>query len=74
MSVLSEINRIKTNIAAAYTAVSASGGTLPTSRNSANLPSAIESIIPNAGIVHYYTGSSAPSSSLGEDGDIYLMG
>ena len=25
-------------------------------------------------IQHYYTGSSAPSSSLGEDGDIYLQG
>lgn len=24
-------------------------------------------------IQHYYTGSSAPSSSLGEDGDIYLQ-
>lgn len=24
-------------------------------------------------IVHYYTGSGAPSSSLGEDGDIYLQ-
>lgn len=24
-------------------------------------------------IQHYYTGSSAPSSSLGEDGDVYLV-
>lgn len=24
-------------------------------------------------IVHYYTGSSAPSASLGSDGDIYLQ-
>lgn len=25
-------------------------------------------------IITYYTGSSAPSASLGEDGDIYLQG
>lgn len=44
MSVQSEINRIKGNIASAYTAVSGKGGTLPAVQNSANLASAIESI------------------------------
>ena len=44
MSVQSEITRINSNIASAYTAVSGKGGTLPTSQNSANLPDAIESI------------------------------
>lgn len=24
-------------------------------------------------VIHYYTGSSAPSSSVGENGDIYLQ-
>lgn len=37
--------------------------------NVTNLAS-VEVAIP---IVHYYTGSSAPSASLGEDGDIYLQ-
>lgn len=44
MSVTSEINRIKANIAAAYTAISNKGGTLPSTRNSANLAAAIASI------------------------------
>lgn len=46
MSVQSEITRITGNIASAYTAVSGKGGTLPTARNSANLPSAINTIVP----------------------------
>lgn len=44
MSVQSEITRINGNIANAYTAVSGKGGTLPSARNSANLPAAIQSI------------------------------
>lgn len=44
MSISSEITRITGNIADAYTAVSGKGGTLPSARNSANLPAAIESI------------------------------
>lgn len=33
----------------------------------------LASVVVAIPIQHYYTGSSAPSSSLGEDGDIYLM-
>lgn len=43
----SEINRIKANIAAAYTAVSEKGGTLPSARNSNNLSEAILTISSN---------------------------
>lgn len=68
MSVQTEINRIKTNIASAYSKVSAKGGTLPSTQNSGNLATAIDSIT----IQKYYTGSSDPSSSLGQNGDLYL--
>lgn len=44
MSIASEISRINTNIASAYTAVSNKGGTLPQTQNSANLATAINSI------------------------------
>lgn len=44
MSISSEITRINSNIADAYDAISGKGGTLPTARNSANLPAAIASI------------------------------
>ncbi len=43
MSIQSQINRINDNIAAAYSAVQAKGGTLPEIRNSANLADAIRS-------------------------------
>ena len=33
----------------------------------------LASLVVNIPIVHYYTGSSAPSSSLGQNGDIYLQ-
>lgn len=44
MSIASEITRINTNIANAYTKASLKGATMPQSRNSANLASTIESI------------------------------
>ena len=44
MSISSEISRIKTNVANAYTALSAKGATMPSARNTANLKSTIESI------------------------------
>ena len=44
MSIASEITRINTNIANSYTAVDNKNGTLPQVQNSANLPSAIDSI------------------------------
>lgn len=47
MSIASEINRIKTNIANAYTSIGAKGGTLPENENSENLAAAINSITIN---------------------------
>ena len=44
MSVQSEIERIKAAVAAAYTAASGKGGTVPASKTSANLADAIKSI------------------------------
>ena len=44
MSIQSEINRVKGNVASAYSAVQEKGGTLPEEQNSANLAAAINSI------------------------------
>ncbi len=44
MSIQSEINRIKSGVAAAYAAVAEKGGTLPGKQNSANLAAAVQSI------------------------------
>ena len=44
MSIASEIQRIKNNIAGAYTACEEKGGTLPTKQNSENLASCIQGI------------------------------
>ena len=50
MSIASEIQRINTNIANAYTQANAKGATLPQSQNSANLASTIESISSGGGL------------------------
>lgn len=44
MSIQSELDRLRRNIAAAYAAAAGKGGTLPETRNSANLAAAIASI------------------------------
>lgn len=44
MSVQSQINRIETNINAAYTAISEMGGTVPSQKTAANLSAAVKSI------------------------------
>ena len=49
MSVANEINRIKTNIANAYTKAEEKGATLPTEKNSANLADTIASITAGGG-------------------------
>lgn len=49
MSVASEINRIKSNIADAYTEAEAKGATMPATENSANLADTVASI-PSSGI------------------------
>ena len=45
MSIASEITRINTNIASAYTEAEAKGATMPGTQNSANLGTTIDSII-----------------------------
>ena len=49
MSITSEIIRIQTNIADAYDAAEAKGATLPTTKNSENLPNTIASITTSGG-------------------------
>lgn len=49
MSIASEISRINTNIANAYTACSSKSATMPTSQNSANLATTINSIPSGSG-------------------------
>ena len=49
LSIASEITRINQNIAAAYTACSDKGATMPTAQNSANLPDTISSIRQGSG-------------------------
>lgn len=44
MSIQSEVNRIKSAVNSAYTAVGNKGGTVPASKTVANLASAIDSI------------------------------
>ena len=72
MSITSEINRINNNIAGAYTAISAKGGTLPTTQNSANLATAINSIsggsVPS-GVITYSQGSGNNSKNITFSGD-----
>lgn len=47
MSIQSQINRIKANVASAYTAAQSKGATMPSSQNSANLAETINSISAN---------------------------
>lgn len=49
MSIASEITRINTNIAAAYTALDGKGATLPATQNSANLADTIDTITTGGG-------------------------
>lgn len=49
MSIASEINRINTNIANAYSKIEEKGGTLPQEQNSSNLASAVNSISGSTG-------------------------
>lgn len=64
MSIQSQINRIKGNVAAAYAAAQGKGATIPSQQNSANLAAAISSITGGAGIVTFsgvWTGDSNSS-------------
>lgn len=68
MSIQSEINRIKSNIASTYSALSSLGATIPTEQNSDNLPGTASSI----NVIHVFKDSSDPSSDIGVDEDIYI--
>ena len=48
MSIASDIQRIKNNIANAYTAILEKGGVLPSNKNSSNLANTINSISSSA--------------------------
>lgn len=61
MSIVSEIERINTNIANAYTKIENKGGTLPTDQNSNNLANAIDTIETGGGDVSEYF-SNTPSA------------
>lgn len=50
MSISTEINRIKNNIESAYTQIENKGGTIPSTKNSANLATAISSIVAGGGL------------------------
>lgn len=62
MSIQSEVNRITTNIAAAYTALSEKGAEMPEQQNSQNLAAAILSIQEGSG------GSSGGEEEIPDDG------
>lgn len=57
MTIASEITRIKNNIAAAYTALSNKGATLPATQDSANLATAVQSIPQGASTTYFRTDS-----------------
>ena len=59
MSVQSEINRLKQNVSAAFTAIGNKGGTVPSTKVSGNLASAINSIPKGVTVKRY------PASGLG---------
>lgn len=57
MSIASEINRIKSNIANAYTNCNLKGATMPDAQNSANLAETINSIASGSGNVKFKFGT-----------------
>ena len=62
MSIQTEINRLKQNVSAAFTAIANKGGTIPTYKVSGNLAAAISSI-PAGVTVQKKTGSCTGSST-----------
>ena len=68
MSVHSQINRIKQNVLDALAELRDIGVAVPVSANSDDLADLIAAIP----VQRIYTGSSDPTSSLGENGDIYI--
>lgn len=69
MSIESQVSRIKTNIRNAYTALQNYGVDTPSTATSDDMANQINQIQ----ITKYYLGTSTPSSSIGNDGDIYIQ-
>ncbi len=65
MSIQSQINRIKANVAAAYTAAQSKGATMPSSQNSANLAATINSISANQAVDYVVEQRMASGNSWG---------
>lgn len=61
MTIASEIQRVQTNIANAYTSLEAKGATMPDARNSANLASTIDSVSGGGGGANSRFGASLDS-------------
>ncbi len=66
MSIQSEINRIKANVASAYAKCEERGAVLPATENSANLPATIESIPSGGGDVVFAVNNTGTAVSAGD--------
>ena len=71
MTIASEIQRIKTNIENAYTALEAKGATMPATEDSANLATTIASISGGGGDSEY-TCLNATGSNISEGEKVYI--
>lgn len=69
MSVQTEITRITGAKSAIATAITGLGVTVP----AATKIDGYAALINTVQIQHYYTGSTAPTSALGVDGDVFLQ-
>lgn len=69
MSIRSEISRISDNVSDALNAIASKGVAVPQGSNSDDLAQLINGIV----FSHYYTSDREPTSSDGENGDIWLQ-
>lgn len=77
MSIKSEIDRLKQNISNTYTALSNLGATIPSSKNSANLPSAVNSLngkIDADTVDGYHIITTTDTNAVGQVGALTFIG